>query len=149
VGIPLSGSAAITAAAMLDAAALIEQAGIGGLLISCHHDRVAIQVGPHDGEVAARAGLVAALAAMIGASPVQRHSQTTAQAWLEAAGQAGAARIEVYTPLAVRSAPGGAGTLALAPGAQVSAVAAGQPLPPGWRWVTELDQAPDGQGAPA
>jgi hypothetical protein len=149
MSIPVSGSAAVTAAAMLDAAALIEQAGIGGLLVSCHHDRVAIQVGQHDGEAAARAGLVTALARMIGASPVQRHSQASAQAWLEAAGHAGNTRIEVWTPLAVRPAPGGAGTLALAPGAQVSVLAAGQPLPPGWRWVTELDQATDGQEAPA
>jgi hypothetical protein len=61
-------------------------------------------------------------------------------AWLEAAGRAGGTVIEVRTPLAVRAAPGG--TLAAGPDGAQSVVAAGQQPPPGWRWVTELDDEP-------
>ena len=48
--------------------------------------------------------------------------------------------VEVTTPLAVRLVPGG--TLAAGPDGQQAVIAAGQPPPPGWRWVTELDDQP-------
>ena len=61
-------------------------------------------------------------------------------AWLETAGRAGGTVIEVRTPLAVRTVPGG--TLAAGPDGAQSVIAAGQQPPPGWRWVTELDDEP-------
>ena len=134
---PVTGEAAVTAAAMRAAAGLIEEAGIGRLLVSCRGDHVIIHVSQHDGDAAVRSGLVAALAGLLGASPFQRDSRSSPEAWLEAAGQVHGIPAEVFTPLAVRPAPGGAGSLAAGPSGQVSVIGSGQQLPPGWRWVTE------------
>ena len=54
--------------------------------------------------------------------------------------KAGGTVVEVTTTLTVRAVPGG--TLAAGPGGQRAVVAAGQPPPPGWRWVTDLDDDP-------
>jgi|HubBroStandDraft_1064217.scaffolds.fasta_scaffold709410_2 hypothetical protein len=134
-----SAEAARSAAAIRAAADLVEQAGIGGLAVSCHRDRIVIHVGERDGDPQARARTVAAVAGVLGCVPAQTSSGASANAWLEAAGQVSGVRAEVFTPLAVRSAPGGAGSLAAGPGGRIAVIGAGQQLPAGWRWVTELD----------
>jgi hypothetical protein len=134
-----SAAAARSAAAIRAAADLVEQAGIGGLPVSCQHDRILIQVIERDGDPRARAQMVAALAGVLGCVPAQYDRRGSPGAWLEAAGQIRGVPAEVFTPLAVRPAPGGPGSLAAAPGGRVAVIGAGQPLPPGWRWVTELD----------
>jgi hypothetical protein len=132
--------AAVTAAAMRAAAAVIEQAGLAGLQVRCYRGHVCIQVSQHDGDAAVRADRVAALARLIGASPVQRDSRAAPAAFWEAAGHAAGAEVEVFTALAVRPAPGGAGSLAAGPDGQQAAISTARDLPPGWRWVTELDE---------
>jgi len=142
MSLSLPPSGALTAAAMRAAAALIEQAGaVGLLLVSCHGGHVTIHVGPHDADVAVRAGQVAALASLLGTSPYQYDGTAAPAAWLQAAGQAGGATIEVTTRLRVRPAPGRTGTLAQTPSGQRSVITAGQDLPAGWRWITDLDTA--------
>ena len=134
-----SDAAARSAAVIRAAADLVEQAGVGGLPVSCHRDRILVHVGERDGDPQARAQTVAAVAAVLGCVPAQTSSHASAHAWLEAAGQVSGVRAEVFTPLAVRPAPGGSGSLAAGPGGRVAVVGAGQQLPAGWRWVTVLD----------
>lgn len=142
MSIPVVGGAAATAAALLDAAALIEESGVPGLTVTCYTDRVSILVSTSAGDARHRAAVVAALGELAGAARCRQADATGEQpaAWLDAAGQAGGTVIEITTPLAVRAAPGG--TLAAGPGGQQAVIAAGQPPPPGWRWVTELDDDP-------
>lgn len=140
--IGFSSAAGARPAAVIRAAAdLIEQAGIGGLAVSCHHGRILIHVAEHDGDPQARAQMVAAVAGVLGCVPAQTSSHASAYACLEASGQISGVLAEVFTPLAVRPAPGGAGSLAADPGGRVAVIGTRQPLPPGWRWVTELDDA--------
>ena len=134
-----SAAAARSAAVIRAAADLVEQAGIGGLAVSCRRGRISIHVAEGDGDPQARAAMVAAVAGVLGCVPAQWDSRAPAGAWLEAAGQICGVPAEVFTPLAVRAAPGGAGPLAAGPGGRVAVISAGQELPPGWRWVTELD----------
>src|SRR5579875_944660 len=119
MSIPVISEAAAMAAALVDAAALIEEAGVSGLTVTCYGDRVRILVGASAGDARQRAAVVAALG-----------------------GLAGGTLVEVTTPLAVRAAPGG--TLAAGPDGGRAVIAAGQQPPPGWRWVTELDDDPAG-----
>jgi hypothetical protein len=134
-----SADAARSAAVIRAAADLVEQAGIGGLPVSCHRGRIVIHVAERDGDPQARAQTVAAVAGVLGCVPAQTSTHVLAGAWLEAAGQVSGVPAEVFTPLAVRPAPGGAGSLAADPGGRVAVIGPGQQLPPGWRWVTELD----------
>jgi hypothetical protein len=134
-----SAEAARSAAAIRAAADLAGQAGIGGLAVSCHRGRIVIHAGERDGDPQARARTVAAVAAVLGCVPAQTSSPASADAWLEAAGQVSGVRAEVFTPLAVRPAPAGAGSLAAGPDGRVAVIGAGQQLPAGWRWVTVLD----------
>ena len=140
------GSAAAAAAAIRAAADLVEQAGAGGLSVSCHRGRILIHVAECDGDGPQRATMVAAVAGVLGCVPAQTSSHASADAWLEAAGQVSGVPAEVFTPLAVRPAPGGTGSLAASPGGRVAVIGAGRQLPPGWRWITELD---DEHAAPA
>jgi hypothetical protein len=144
MSIPVPGGAPVTAAALLEAAALIEQAGTAGLFISCYEDRVSLYAGPRTGDVRQRAAVVAALGELAGAARCAQRDGTgqNPAAWLEATGQADGTVIEIATPLAVRAVPGG--TLAAGPRGQQAVIAAGQQLPPGWRWVTDLDGQPGG-----
>ncbi len=135
MSIPVLSGASAMAAALLDVAVLIEEAGADGLATS-------ILVSTCTGGARDRAALVAALGELAGAARC-RQSDIAGErptAWLEAAGRAGGTVIEVRTPLAVRTAPGG--TLATGPDGAQSVVASGQQPPPGWRWVTELDDEP-------
>jgi len=143
MSILVTGDAAATATALLDAAALIEQAGIGGLAVSCTADQVTIHVGRRHGTAAGRAAVVADIAAAAGAGPARQRSggghDSGPVAWLEARGMAGTTVIEVITMLAVRPGPDGAGLLAAGPDGTAQVVRSGQDLPAGWRWVTDLD----------
>lgn len=146
MGIPVVTGAAATAAALLDAAALIEEAGVPGLTVTCYSDHVSILVATIRGDAACRAGIVAALGELAGAAGCRQSDAAGERptAWLDASGRAGGTVVEITTPLAVRAVPGG--TLAAGPDGQQAVIAPGQPPPPGWRWVTELDGQP-GQAA--
>ena len=146
MSIPVISDAAVTAAALLDAAALIEQAGAGGLSVTCYYDQVSIFAGARLGDARSRADLVAALGELAGAARCrQRDDSRSPAAWLTATGQAGGTTVEITTPLAVRAVPGG--TLAAGPDGQQAVIAAGQQLPAGWRWVTDLDGQPGDEPA--
>lgn len=142
MSIPVVSGAAATAAALVDAAALIEEAGAAGLTVTCYGDRVRILVGTSVGDARQRAAAVAALGELAGAARCRQADTPAGEpaAWLDAAGQAGGTLIEITTPLAVRAVPGG--VLAAGPDGGRAVIAAGQPPPPGWRWVTELDDDP-------
>jgi hypothetical protein len=142
MSIPVVSGAAATAAALLDAAALIEESGAAGLTVTCYCDRVRILVGASAGDARQRAAVVAALGGLAGAARCRQADAPGAEpaAWLDAAGQAGGTVIEITTPLAVRAVPGG--TLAAGPDGGRAVITAGQQPPPGWRWVTELDDGP-------
>ncbi len=137
--VPVLSGASALAAALLDVAVLIEQAGAGGLSVTCYPDSTSILVSTCAGRARDRAALVAALAGAARCWQSDIAGERPA-AWLEAAGRAGGTVIEVRTPLAVTTAPGG--TLAAGPDGQRDVVATGQQPPPGWRWVTELDDEP-------
>jgi hypothetical protein len=147
MSIPVLGGAAAMAAALLDAAALIEEAGVPGLTVTCYCDHVRILVSTSAGDARQRAAVVAALGELAGAQRCRQADVTGEEpaAWLDAAGRAGGTVIEITTPLAVRAAPGG--TVAAGPGGQQAVIATGQPPPPGWRWVTELDDQPGSEAA--
>jgi hypothetical protein len=148
MSIPLTSSdAAAMAAVLLDTAVLIEQAGASGLSVTCYRDRSCILVMSTAGSVPGRAALVAALGELAGAERCRQHdiAGERPSAWLEATGRAGGTMIEVSTQLAVRAVPGG--TLAAGPGGQHAVIAPGQQPPPGWRWVTDLDQDEPGEAA--
>lgn len=142
----VSSDAAAMAGVLLDTAALIEEAGAAGLAVTCYCDRARILVTSSAGGAARRAALVAALGELAGAGRYRQCdiAGENPAAWLEAAGKAGGTVIEVTTTLAVRAVPGG--TLAAGPGGQQAVITCGQPPPPGWRWVTDLDDDP-GQAA--
>jgi hypothetical protein len=142
MSIPVISEAAAMAAALVDAAALIEEAGVSGLTVTCYCDRVRILVGASAGDARQRAAAVAALGELAGAARCRQADVTGAgpAAWLDAAGRAGGTVIEITTPLAVRAAPGG--TLAAGPDGGRAVIPAGQQPPPGWRWITELDDDP-------
>lgn len=142
MSIPVLSGAAVMAAALVDAAALIEEAGAGGLSVTCSGDTVSILVSTTAGSIAHRAAVVTALGELAGASWCRQSDLPGSRpaAWLETTGRAGAAVVEIRTPLTVRAVPGG--TLAAGPDGQRDVIAAGQQPPPGWRWVTELDDEP-------
>jgi hypothetical protein len=131
------------ATALLEAAALVGDAGIGGLVVTCYDDRVSVSVARQCGDARARAAMVAALGQRAGAAGCQRHDFTASSgpcAWLEATAREGGTQIEISALLDVRIVPGGA--LAAGPDGTRTVIAAGQGLPAGWRWVTELDDEP-------
>jgi hypothetical protein len=142
MSIPVLRGAAAMAAALVDVAVLIEEAGAGGLAVTCYQDSTSILVCTGAGGARDRAALVTALGELAGAVRCRQCdiAGDAPAAWLEATGRAGGTVIEVRTPLAVRTAPGG--TLAAGPDGRQAVVAAGQQPPPGWRWVTELDDEP-------
>jgi hypothetical protein len=138
----VSSEAAVMAAVLVDTAALIEEAGAAGLSVTCSCDRARILVTTSAGGAAARAALVAALGELAGAGRYRQCDIAGERpaAWLEAAGRAGGTVIEVTTTLAVRAVPGG--TLAVGSAGERAVISCGQQPPPGWRWVTDLDDDP-------
>jgi hypothetical protein len=146
MSIPVVSDAAAMAAALVDVAALIEEAGAAGLAVTCSCDRARILVTRCAGSARHRAALVAALGELAGAARCRQCdiAGERPSAWLEAAGRAGGTVVEVTTSLAVRSVPGG--SVAAGPDGQQAVIRAGQQPPPGWRWVTELDDQPGEPG---
>ena len=138
----VSSDAAAMAAVLLDTAALIEESGAAGLSVTCSCDRARILVSASAGGAPRRAALVAALGELAGAGRYRQCDIAGEQpaAWLETAGKAGGTVIAVTTTLAVRAVPGG--TLAAGPAGERAVIAAGRQPPPGWRWVTDLDDDP-------
>lgn len=138
----VSSDAAAMAAVLVDTAALIEEAGAGGLAVTCYSDRARILVTSGAGSAARRAAVVAALGELAGAGRYRQCDLAGERpaAWLETAGRAGGTVVEVTTTLAVRAVPGG--TLAAGPGGRQAVIACGQQPPAGWRWVTDLDDDP-------
>ena len=147
MSIPVVSEASAMAAALLDVAALIEEAGAAGLAVTCYQDRTRILISSCAGSARHRAGLVAALGELAGAARCRQADVTGDRpaAWLETEGRAGSTVVEVTTPLAVRAVPGG--TLAAGPQGERAVIASGQQPPPGWRWVTELDDQPGDEPA--
>jgi hypothetical protein len=142
MSIPVLSGASAMAAALVDVAVLIEAAGADGLAVTCYPASTSILVCTGAGGARDRAALVAALGELAGAARCRQCDVAGERpaAWLEAAGRAGGTVIEVRTPLAVKTVPGG--TLAAGPDGAQSVIAAGQQPPPRWRWVTELDDEP-------
>ena len=133
------GAAAVTAA-LLEAAVLVEQAGIGDLVVTCYDGRASITITRQCGDARSRAALAAALALRAGAPGCRRvdfAGEHGPAAWLEATAGAGETEIEITAHLVVTMTPGG--PLAAGPDGQHAVISAGQPLPDGWRWVTDLD----------
>jgi len=142
---------AALAAGMRAAADLIGASGAAGLHVCCDDAgdaQVMIQVTGRAGNAAARAGVVAALAGVLASSPYQCDARSSASAWLHADGQAGGIAVRVYTELTVATtatAGGSPAPLALSGDGYLAVVPDGHRLPPGWRWITELDRE---HGAP-
>lgn len=136
---PVIGQIVTTAAAMRAAASLIESAGIAGLSVTCGDEAISVQVSEHLGDPAARAALVARLAAVIGAAPVRADSACGTLSWVKAEGCIGGLRTHVFTPVPVQHADGI--PLACDDAGRV-AQATTPSLPAGWRWLTGLDPAP-------
>jgi hypothetical protein len=131
------------AAALLEAAVLVEDTGAGGLMVSCYDGRISISVARDCGDARARAEMLAALGSRAGAAGWQRHDLAGSAgpcACLQATGRAGGTEISICAYLDVATVPGGA--LATSPGGIRAVIAAGHQLPPGWRWVTGLDDQP-------
>ncbi len=146
---PVIGEPAVTAAAMRVAAGLIEESGLAGLSVTCTDDQISVQVCTWAGDPGQRAAHVGLLARIAGTHAYRNDSHTGAYSEIKAYGQARGIPVTVFTALAIRTQPAGAGPvpLATAPGGQVSAVPDGR-LPAGWRWVTELDDEPAAASGP-
>jgi hypothetical protein len=136
---------AVTAAAMRAAAAIIEQSALPGLSVTCSSREIAVQVGEEAGNAAERAAHVGQLAGIAGTHAYRDDSAASAWSSVKAHGQARGIPVTIFTALRVRTGgPAGTDPLAASPGGQVTAVPGGK-LPPGWRWVTDLDDEPGGQ----
>jgi hypothetical protein len=136
----MNGAGAL-AAVLLEAAVLVEDAGACGLVVTCYDDRISVSVARRCGDARERAALVASLGQRAGAASWQRHDFTGSAGpctWLGATARGGGTQIEVFAYLDVRAVPGG--TLAAGPDGARAVIAAGQDLPPGWQWVTGLDE---------
>jgi hypothetical protein len=149
---PVIGEPAVTAAAMRAAAGLVEESGLGGLSVTCTGEQITVQVCGWAGDPGQRAAYVALLAQLAGTHAYQRDSRDSAFSQIQASGQVRGIPVSIFTALAVRTQPvsSGPAPLAIAPGGRVTTVPDRQ-LPAGWRWVTDLDDAPAaaaGQQAP-
>jgi hypothetical protein len=135
-------SAVLLAARMRAAADLVEACGAAGLHASCYSTgEISAGVTSGAGDGPARAQILAGLALLLQAQPGRSDSRTSPAAWLTADGQAGGVPVHAWTELAVATTtgPGGApAPLARSADGHLAILPEGQ-LPPGWRWVTELD----------
>jgi hypothetical protein len=140
----------VTAAAMRVAASIIEESALAGLSVTCSSEQIVVQVCEYAGDPAERAARVQLLAQIAGTRAYQHDSQSAAWSQIKACGQARGIPVSIFTPVAVRTRPGGTGPapLAAGPGGQVAEVPDGH-LPHGWRWVTELDPDPTAPGQEA
>jgi len=144
-GYPAVTDCAVTAAAMRAAAAIIEESGLPGLSVTCSSHEIAVHVTAEAGTAAERAAQVGQLAAIAGTHAYRDDCAASAWSSVRACGQARGIPVTIFTALHVRAGgPGGADPLAAGPAGQVVAVPGGK-LPPGHRWVTDLDDAPGAQ----
>lgn len=134
---------AVTAAAMRAAASIIEESALAGLSVTCTSEQITVQVSEQSGDPAERAAQVGVLAGIAGTQAYRQDSPVAAYSQIKAYGQVRGIPVSIFTPIGVRTRPGGTGPVPLAadPGGQVTAVPGGK-LPCGWRWVTELDPGP-------
>jgi len=144
---PAITDCAVTAAAMRAAASIIEESALAGLSVTCTSDQIVVQVCEQAGDPAERAAQVALLAQIAGTHACRHDSQAAAWSQVKACGQARGIPVSIFTPLRVRTRPGGTGPapLAAGPGGQVTAIPDAK-LPRGWRWVTDLDPGPGPAG---
>ena len=137
--------AAVLAAGLRAAAGLVQACGAAGLHASCYSTgEVSVGVTGRAGDGPARAEILAGLALLLEACPGRSDSPASPAAWLTADGQAAGVPVHAYAELAVATTagPGGApAPLARSADGSVAIRPDGQ-LPPGWRWVTELDGQP-------
>jgi hypothetical protein len=140
--LPVIGQITTTTTAMRAAADLIESTQIAGLSVTCDDEQISVQVGEHLGDVATRAVLVARLAAAIGAAPVRADSPGTARSWVKAEASIAGLRMKVFTCVPVQHTDGV--PLACDSGGNIAQTGGTgrQTLPAGWRWLTDLDPAP-------
>jgi hypothetical protein len=139
-GYPAVTDCAVTAAAMRAAAAIIEESALPGLSVTCSSRQIAVQVSAEAGPAAERAAQVGHLAGIAGTHAYQDDSTASAWSSVRAWGQARGIPVTIYTVLQVRAGgPAGTDPLAAGPGGQIVPVP-GSKLPPGWRWVTDLDE---------
>jgi hypothetical protein len=126
---------------MRAAASIIEESALPGLSVTCTSAQITIQVSGHAGDPAGRAAQVGLLARIAGTQACRHDSQAAAYSQVTAYGQVRGIPVSIFTALEVRTqpAPGGPVPLAAGPGGQVTAVP-DRKLPPGWRWITELDE---------
>lgn len=142
---PAITDCAVTAAAMRAAAAIIEESGLPGLSVTCSSREIAVQVSAEAGTAAERAAQVGQLAGIAGTHAYRDDSPASAWSSVRACGQARGIPVTIFTALRVRTGgPAGADPLAAGPGGQIVPVPGGK-LPRGWRWVTDLDDAPGAQ----
>ncbi|TMR95109.1 hypothetical protein [Nonomuraea basaltis] len=148
---PSMGSTPVTARAMRAAADLIETAGVSGICITCDDQAIGIQVSRHlMADLPARLATLSALATVLD-SPVLRHDDPFRPAsWLRIHGTAAGVPVRVYAELEI-SIQGEGEALALGPDGHPAAHGPNErptPLPPGWHWMTELDQPTTQDPAP-
>jgi hypothetical protein len=98
---PLAGHARL----IRDTADLIEQAGLPGLAVYPGPDEIVIQVPETFGDIAARTGAVARLAALTGAVPAPDPRPGVTRGWILARGQFAGHLVHVYAPVSQETAP--------------------------------------------
>jgi hypothetical protein len=98
---PLAGHVKLIRAA----ADLVEQAGIPGLSLHPWQDEIIIQVPETLGDVTARAGAVARLAALTGGTAAADPQPGRTQGWIRARGQFAGHPVQVYAPVQEEAAP--------------------------------------------
>jgi hypothetical protein len=141
---PAVTDCAVTAAAMRAAAAIIEESGLPGLSVTCTSHEITVQVSAEAGPAAERAAQVGQLASIAGTHAYQHDSAFTPWSSVRACGQARGIPVTIFTPLRIRAGGPDADPLAAGPGGQITPVPGGK-LPPGWKWVTDLDDGDPGQ----
>lgn len=105
-----TGQTLVTAASLMAAAALVDQAGAADVSITVNGRDISVQVPTHNGDEPARSDTVAAYALALDV-PVLR-KPTAQHTWIEAYGVIGAHRIHVWTIAAPQTpAPAAAGTV--------------------------------------
>ena len=143
--------AAVLATGLRAAAGLVEACGAAGLHAACYSTgQVSVGITSQAGDGRARAKILADLAVLLGARPVRSDSRTSPATWLTADGRAAGVPVQAWAELAVATAPGPGGApapLARSADGALAILPDGQ-LPPGWRWVTELDGPPPAAAGP-
>jgi len=102
-----SGNALLDAHVRLirDAADLLERSGIAGLVLCPEQDEIIIQVPQAAGDAAARAGLVARLAALAGGEAAPDPRPGTTRGWIRAAGVFAGHPVRIYTAVTQEETP--------------------------------------------